>query len=50
MFEKGLKLDPENAECKEGLQKVMMDIYMGSSASKEDQEERAKRAMQDPEI
>ena len=48
VYEQGLKKDPENVLCKEGLQKTQQAIYM--SNSQEDQEQRAKRAMSDPEI
>lgn len=44
-FQEGLKLDPENAELKEGYQKLMIAIQMGDK-----DEERIKRAQQDPEI
>jgi len=50
-FEKGLKIDENNAELKEGLRKVSMAIsaqnYGGDTKS---QEERAAKAAQDPEI
>ena len=44
-YKKGLAIDPNNAACKNGLQKVTMAIHQGSS-----QEERAAHAMQDPDI
>ena len=49
-YEIGLKKDPSNNFCKEGIQKTQTAIYMGSNSSNEDQEQRAKRAMADPEI
>ena len=48
IYEAGLKLDPENELCKQGLMKTQQAIY--SNNSQEDQEQRAKRAMSDPEI
>ena len=48
-FETGLKLDPENQICKMGLQKTQQAIYM-SGGNQQDQEERARKAMADPEI
>ena len=47
-YERGLKKDPENELCKQGIQKTQQQIYL--SNSQEDQETRAKRAMMDPEI
>jgi stress-induced-phosphoprotein 1 len=47
-YRKGLQLDPENALCKQGLQKTAAKINSGSSA--EEQKERAAHAMADPEI
>lgn len=50
-FEKGLKIDPENAECKDGLRKTKEAIMVGNyTETKEDQQERLKHAMADPEI
>jgi len=50
-YEKGLKIDPENDECKKGLEKTKMTIMMGSSTeTQEEQEERMRHAMADPEI
>jgi len=48
-YDKVLKLDPENQEAKEGKQKVQMDI-MSSMHETGNDEDRLKRAMQDPEI
>jgi stress-induced-phosphoprotein 1 len=47
-FEKGLKLDAENVECKEGVIKVRSAMF--SNESQETQDERARHAMADPEI
>ena len=47
-YEAGLKRDPEDKFCKEGAEKTQAAIYMGSNS--QDQEQRAKRAMADPEI
>lgn len=47
-YEQGLKIDPNDNFCKEGLTKTQNAIYM--SNSQEDQEERARKAMADPEI
>lgn len=50
-YEKGLKVDPENDECKKGLEKTKMTIMMGNvGESPEEQEERLRHAMADPEI
>lgn len=46
-----MKKDPENELCKQGIQKTQAAIYSSNAnASNEDQEQRAKRAMADPEI
>jgi len=47
-YEKGLKLDKDNAELQEGLSKTMHAINMGTD--EKSQAERAAKAMQDPEI
>jgi stress-induced-phosphoprotein 1 len=50
-YEKGLKLDENNAELKEGLKKTMYAINAGNYAGDEkEQQERAAKAAQDPEI
>jgi stress-induced-phosphoprotein 1 len=49
-YDNGLKLDPENRDCKEGKAKTMQTINMSAYAGKEDQEERLRHAMADPEI
>merc|ERR1711871_950345 len=46
-YEAGMALEPDNAACKQGLQKVMMKV---NSASSEEQAERQAHAMADPEI
>ena len=48
-FENGLKLEPNNAELTEGLQKVSMMISAQQRSSEADPEQ-IKRAMADPEI
>lgn len=47
-FETGLKKDPNDQFCKQGIDKTQAAIY--SSNSNEDQQERARKAMADPEI
>lgn len=47
-FETGLKKDPNDHFCKQGIEKTQAAIY--SSNSNEDQQERARKAMADPEI
>ena len=49
-FEDGLKLDPTNKDCLEGRQKTLNTIQMTSGASSENDEERLRHAMADPEI
>jgi len=50
-FEKGLKLDENNTELKEGLRKTMNAINMQNYGGDEkSQQERAAKAAQDPEI
>lgn len=46
-YKAGMAIEPDNAACKQGLQKVMMKV---NSASSEDQAERQAHAMADPEI
>lgn len=48
-FEKGLKIDPISEECKQGRDSVRMKILIGTG-TKEDDEERFRHAMADPEI
>merc|ERR1719217_1325840 len=47
-FEQGLKLDPDNKECKEGRAQVEHKIH--SSMSGEVDQEQVSQAMKDPEI
>lgn len=47
-YELGLKKDPNDAFCKQGIEKTQSAIY--ASNTQEDQEERARKAMADPEI
>ena len=49
-FEKGMQLDPNNKDCKEGYQKTMMMIQTQSHASSGNDQERMAHAMADPEI
>jgi stress-induced-phosphoprotein 1 len=51
VYEKGLKIDPDNEECKSGIEKTRYAIMSASgNETKEDQAERLKRAMDDPEV
>ena len=49
-FEKGMQLDANNKDCKEGYQKTMMMIQTQSHASSGNDQERMAHAMADPEI
>ncbi len=49
-FDKGLNLDPSNKELMEGKVKTMQAISMGSHAGGQNDEERLRHAMADPEI
>lgn len=52
-FEKGLKIDPNNAELKEGQRKTLIAINRQNYGGDDDgqtQEQRAAKALQDPEI
>ena len=49
-FDDGLKLDPENKDCKEGKLKTMQAIQMGAYGGDQPDEERVRHAMADPEI
>jgi len=50
-YKKGLEIDPTNAACKEGLQKVTAMINYGqANMTEEERKERAAHAMADPEI
>lgn len=48
VYEAGLKKDPNDKLCEEGVRKTQSAIYM--NANEGDQQERARRAMADPEI
>lgn len=48
-YDSGLKLEPENADLKQGKMKTMMAIQSGATDGKND-EERMRHAMADPEI
>ena len=47
-FDSGIKLDPENKELNDGLQKAVMALQ--STQSNLSDEERLQQAMKDPEI
>lgn len=49
-YDKGLKMDPNNKELQEGKSRTMMAVQMGSHAGGQGEEERARHAMNDPEI
>lgn len=51
-FDQGLKLDPENKDCREGKMKTMAAIQTGAYAGQDKQadEERLRHAAADPEI
>jgi len=49
-YRKGLSLDPANAGCKQGLQKVQSMMMNNTNMSEEERKERAEHAMADPEI
>jgi len=50
-YEKGLKIEPNNEECKSGIEKTRMAIMGGHQGeSKEEQDARLRRAMDDPEV
>merc|ERR1712032_1320843 len=50
-YKSGLKFDPDNIACKEGLRKVTTMINFGNAnMSEEERKERAAHAMADPEI
>lgn len=48
-YQSGLKIDPESAQCKQGLDNVLMKIQEQTSSDTVD-EEQIKHAMADPEI
>jgi stress-induced-phosphoprotein 1 len=49
-YEKGLKLDTENKDCKEGKMKTLSAIQTGAYSGDKPDEERVRHAMADPEI
>ena len=49
-FDEGLKIDPDNKDCKEGRQKTIMTIQMTAGVDSGNDEERLRHAMADPEI
>ncbi|EPY32473.1 stress-induced-phosphoprotein 1 [Angomonas deanei] len=49
-YDEGLKIDPNNADCKDGRYRTMMKIREMSSGQSGDGDEAARRAMDDPEI
>ena len=51
-FDKGLKIDPESKDCKEGKARTLSAIQMGaySGVDKEGDQERLRHAAADPEI
>lgn len=49
-FDEGLKIDPDNKDCKEGRQKTIMTIQMTAGVNSGNDEERLRHAMADPEI
>lgn len=49
-YDAGLKIDPDNAELKDGKRKTMVAISSGAYGGGEDDEERMRHAMADPEI
>jgi len=50
-YKKGLEIDPSNATCKNGLQKVAAMVnYGNANMTDEERKERAAHAMADPEI
>lgn len=49
-YDDGLKIDPQNVDCKDGRMKTMMKIQEMASGQSGDGDEAARRAMDDPEI
>ena len=49
-FQKGLVADPNSQEFKDGVSKTQAKIYGSGNESKEEQDERSRHAMADPEI
>lgn len=50
VYEAGLKIDPNNQELSQGLEKVKTGIFSTQGETEEEQKARASRAVQDPEI
>lgn len=48
-YNAGLKIDPNNQECKDGLRMCQAKM-MSTNETKEEQDERARHAMADPEV
>ena len=49
-FQKGLAFEPENQQFKDGVLKTQSKLMSSHSETKEEQEERSRHAMADPEI
>jgi stress-induced-phosphoprotein 1 len=49
-YDKGLSMEPDNKDCREGKQKTMMAIQSGAFSGGQNDEERFRHAMADPEI
>eukprot|EP01060_Flectonema_neradi_P024447 TRINITY_DN332_c1_g1_i2.p1 TRINITY_DN332_c1_g1~~TRINITY_DN332_c1_g1_i2.p1 ORF type:complete len:548 (+),score=160.11 TRINITY_DN332_c1_g1_i2:154-1797(+) len=49
-YKKGMDMDPENVECKQGFERTMAKIQETSGVGGENDEQRTQRAMADPEI
>jgi stress-induced-phosphoprotein 1 len=49
-FDDGLKIDPDNKDCKEGKARTIMAIQSSAGADSGTDEERLRRAQADPEI
>lgn len=49
-YEDGLKIDPTNADCRDGRMRTMMKIQEMATGQSGDGDETARRAMNDPEI
>ena len=49
-FDKGLKLDPESKDCREGKQKTQNAIQSSAYSSDKPDEDRIRHAAADPEI
>ncbi|CCW60250.1 unnamed protein product [Phytomonas sp. EM1] len=49
-YDEGLKVDPNNTECREGRMRTMMKIQEMATGQSSDGDEAARRAMNDPEI